>query len=159
MKYILIAFLLFTSNLYAQNNLADSVKNELVQRHNYYREQVKVPKIKWSDKLAQKAQDWAIVIAKKDRLIHSNYKYGENIFMSTGAVSPKFVVDDWASEKKYYHGEKISSKNYHLFGHYTQIIWSSTIYVGCAEAISKTGKYYWVCEYDPPGNYIGEKPF
>jgi hypothetical protein len=43
-------------------------------------------------------------------------------------------------------------------GHYTQIVWRNTKSVGCAVARGK-GVEVWVCNYDPPGNYAGQRPY
>ncbi len=160
MKKIILSFviIIISANLFGQNSLTGSQKQELVQRHNYYRQAQGAANISWSDKLAAKAQAWVKIMAKKDKLMHSTMKYGENIYVTTVPVTPSHVVDRWASEEKYYHGEKITSENYHLFGHYTQIIWNSTTEIGCAKAVAKSGRIYWVCEYSPAGNYINEKP-
>lgn len=142
-----------------QSTLSKEQKQALVDRHNYYRAEVGSPPLRWSDDLANSAYAWAKKIAKMDKMVHSkNGRYGENIYVSTYEPELNKVVDLWASEKKFYHGEAISGDNYHLFGHYTQIIWSQTTEVGCAEAISKSGKHYWVCQYYPAGNYTGQKP-
>lgn len=153
-----ILIIIFSQNLFSQADLSNEVKQEFIQRHNYYRSEQGAVDIKWSDDLAQEANKWVVQIAKEDKMMHSNMEYGENIYTSTDIVSPSHVVDRWASEKDFYHGEKISTQNFHLFGHYTQIIWNSTREVGCAMAVSKSGKYYWVCEYSPSGNYIDETP-
>lgn len=147
--------LLFLS-VFAQN--VSETQQRILERHNYYRQLQGAPDLRWSDTLTQEAQNWADYIAKKDIMAHSKMEYGENIYMSTEEVSPESPVDTWADEEQFYHGETISNQNYQLFGHYTQLIWAATTYVGCAEAVSKTGKHYWVCEYSPAGNYIGEKP-
>ena len=156
--YFLILTLIVGIPLFAQNELSGEVKQELLDNHNQYRQEQGVPDLIWSDDLADKAQEWADVIAKKDVLMHSNYEFGENIFVATYTPSAEKVVGLWADEEKYYNGEEINKQNFSLFGHYTQIIWSQTISVGCAKAISKKGNEYWVCEYDPSGNYLGEKP-
>ncbi len=158
MKKIFLLFLtvVFFVPVFGQKKLSNSDIKDLLDRHNYYRQEQKVPDIKWSSKLAASAQKWANNLAQKEIFKHSNMGYGENIYMATYSSSPKNVVDAWASEQKYYKGEKIKMGN--NYGHYTQIIWASTVYVGCGEAVSKSGKYYWVCVYDPPGNYIGQKP-
>jgi pathogenesis-related protein 1 len=73
------------------------------------------------------------------------------------------VMKNWAeSEKKYYKGEAIGNiKSNQATGHYTQIVWGDTRRMGCARAMcnKKRGTYIWVCNYDPPGNWVGQKPF
>jgi len=152
---LFLLFLVISFGLMAQNDLSESNKQELVNQHNIYRQAQGVNDIQWSNELAQQAQDWVIIVAKKDKMLHSSLVYGENIYSSSANVNPAHIVDRWASEKEFYHGDVLTNKNYHLFGHYTQIIWSSTTKVGCATAISKSGKHYWVCLYSPAGNVLG----
>jgi hypothetical protein len=38
------------------------------------------------------------------------------------------------------------------------LVWNNTREVGCAVA-SEPGREVWVCNYDPPGNWIGERPY
>ncbi|MBN2892110.1 MAG: hypothetical protein JXL97_09600 [Bacteroidales bacterium] len=160
MKNILLSILtiILISPVFGQEGFSEETINKLVDRHNMYRQEQGAPNIEWSDELAEEAQNWANLIAKKDQLMHSELEYGENIFVSTYLPTPEEVVDLWADEQKFYNGEAISNQNFSLFGHYTQVIWSSTIHLGCAEAVSKSGNHYWVCEYDPAGNYLDEKP-
>ena len=79
-------------------------------------------------------------------------------------------VDAWASEAYYY--DYITNKTNtsgEIVGHYTQIIWKNTTKVGCGKAISKKLTFFnnikdvyfeWVvCRYNPPGNFVGEKPY
>jgi len=155
---LLLLFINFVSLIFGQEKFSDEIIQQLLDRHNYYRQEQGAPDLIWSDELAEIAQSWANANAKKDKMIHSNYPYGENIYSASYIPSPYEVVDLWASEQQFYNGEAISHQNYSLFGHYTQVIWSSTVSVGCATAVSKSGRYYWVCEYDPAGNYINEKP-
>lgn len=158
MKKTLILMLSIFAILNLTAQITEEQKEEILNQHNYYRQLQGAANLVWSDKLQSEAQQWANYIAKKDIMAHSKMEYGENIYMSTANVSAKRPVDAWASEEQYYNGETISHQNYTLFGHYTQLIWSETTQVGCAYAISKTGKYYWVCEYYPSGNFIGQKP-
>jgi pathogenesis-related protein 1 len=39
------------------------------------------------------------------------------------------------------------------------VIWKNTTQVGCGCAVSQSGAFFFVCNYDPPGNYIGQKPY
>ncbi len=140
-------------------NLTDQEKQAFLQVHNDIRKQVGSPALQWSEKLENYAKNWALMMAKTKRFQHSpGGQYGENIYKSTFKPTAKDVVNSWASESKYYHGEAVSLDNYWIFGHYTQIIWSSTTEVGCAMAKDADGTYYVVCEYFPPGNVIGKKP-
>lgn len=43
---------------------------------------------------------------------------------------------------------------------YTQIVWSETRIIGCAQVIYNDEKtVFMTCNYDPRRNYIGEKPY
>jgi pathogenesis-related protein 1 len=157
MRKILTLLLLLLSFVAIKAQNKEDFKNKILERHNYYRSQQGASNLVWSDELANAAQQWANKLAKKDKMFHSTMSYGENIYWGY-SDDPTRAVDLWADEATYYPGEAISENNFHLFGHYTQLIWAATTKVGCAEAISKTGKHYIVCEYDPAGNIIGEKP-
>lgn len=37
-------------------------------------------------------------------------------------------------------------------GHFTQVVWVSSLNLGCGLAISENKKVYAVCNYSPPGN-------
>ncbi|MDH3976346.1 MAG: hypothetical protein OEV42_18935 [Deltaproteobacteria bacterium] len=45
-----------------------------------------------------------------------------------------------------------------MTGNYTQVIWKKTRPAGCAKALC-SGSALVVCNYDPPGNVVGEKPY
>lgn len=132
----------------------------IVDRHNYWRKEVGVKPLKWSGQLAKIAQAWANKQAKKGcGCAHSpDDKYGENIYCSEGIESVAGdVVDDWAGEKQYYN-HKSGKCSGGECGHYTQIVWQKTTEVGCGMA--KCGdKEIWVCNYNPPGNYVNQKPY
>jgi pathogenesis-related protein 1 len=132
----------------------------MLERHNYWRKEVGVSPLKWSDQLARVAQAWANQQAKKNcDCAHSpSKKFGENIYCSEGMENdPKDVVDDWASEKEYYHPKNGKCRGGEC-GHYTQIVWKDTKEVGCGMA--RCGdKEIWVCNYNPPGNFVNQKPY
>lgn len=133
-------------------------KDALLARHNFYRKKVGVPALKWSDELAEIAQKWANKLAKKCNLEHSSSEWGENIYWTSGTATATEVVDRWAREEKYFdHTNRVyKSPEGRKFGHYSQIIWRNTTHVGCAVQKCRHGGEIWVCNYDPPGNYIGE---
>ena len=85
--------------------------------------------------------------------------HGENLFMGTiGYYHVADAVTAWESEKKYYHGQTLNSSNWYDSGHYTQIVWKDTEQIGCAKA-ECDGNIIVVCNYNPPGNVLGQKPY
>lgn len=142
----------------------DNMKG-MVDRHNYWRAKVHVPDLKWSNACAKVAQDWADRLAKEGCKIHHrpsegklSTDYGENIYWSMGMENKAAdVVDDWASEIEFF-DEKSGQCRGGVCGHYTQVVWKNTTAVGCGMA--KCGdQEVWVCNYDPAGNWVGQKPY
>lgn len=41
-------------------------------------------------------------------------------------------------------------------GHFTQMVWKGSEQLGCGSVTTSSGALYVVCNYSPPGNYIGE---
>jgi hypothetical protein len=85
---------------------------------------------------------------------------GENLWMGTrSAFQPEEMVNDWLSEKKAFRPGRFpmvsTSGNLADVGHYTQIIWPSTVKVGCAVSSSREWDYL-VCRYSQPGNVEGQ---
>jgi pathogenesis-related protein 1 len=135
-----------------------SSSQEMLAAHNALRERLKLPSLVWSNQLAKYAQDWANRLAGTGQLSHrSNPVYGENLFLAHGAqADPAAVVAAWASEAQSYNYRNNSCQG--RCGHYTQLIWRDTKRVGCGNA-SKDETQVWVCNYDPPGNIVGERPY
>jgi len=45
-------------------------------------------------------------------------------------------------------------------GHYTAVVWRNTTSVGCGVANCGDGlRSIWVCQYSPPGNVVGQRPY
>ena len=130
----------------------------MLAAHNAVRARVKVSPLAWSGRLTAIAQDWAdALLARKEFVHRPNSKYGENLFDVTGAgASPGQVVEGWAAEARNY--DYSSNKCSGVCGHYTQIVWGDSKEVGCAVARGG-GREVWVCEYDPPGNWEGKRPY
>ncbi|HEV1287898.1 MAG TPA: CAP domain-containing protein [Bryobacteraceae bacterium] len=130
----------------------------MLAAHNAVRARAKVPPLMWSDKLAAEAQRWASRLLAGNKFDHNpDSHYGENLFDIRGdSVSPAFVVSAWGSEVKDY--DYASNTCRRVCGHYTQIVWASTKQVGCGVA-RDSRREVWVCNYDPPGNWIGKRPY
>ena len=135
-----------------------SLSRDMLAFHNAVRARVRIPPLTWSDRLAARSQEWADTLLARKQFIHRpNSTYGENLFEITGAASsPAQVVDAWAAESRDYN--YASNRCRGVCGHYTQIVWRDTKAVGCAVARGK-GREVWVCNYDPPGNWVGKRPY
>jgi pathogenesis-related protein 1 len=138
----------------------------MVSQHNLWRTKVGVGPLEWSEELASYAQVWADQLAERGcemqhrpRSGEFTQKYGENIYWCSGMkATPQAVVDSWASELADFNTKKLECNKGKVCGHYTQVVWSSTREVGCAMARCGNQEI-WVCNYNPPGNWVGQKPY
>jgi pathogenesis-related protein 1 len=142
----------------------------MVTAHNKWRSEVGVPDLKWSNALAKTAQAWADKLKSEGCILkHSQGSgYGENLYQAgpitrsdgtrkAQSVTPQKVVDSWGKEKQNYNYKDNSCSG--VCGHYTQVVWKNTKEVGCGMAICSDKSQVWVCNYNPPGNFTGEKPY
>jgi pathogenesis-related protein 1 len=138
-------------------------ENLWVQKHNEARSAVGVSDIVWDESLAVVAKKHADELARKcGGLYHSRSEYGENIASSWGHNPNYNAVDAWVREKQWYDYRTNTCQKGKVCGHYTQVIWRSTNYLGCAVSSCKkngTKKKYRVCSYKPSGNWVGERPY
>ncbi|KAM7267733.1 hypothetical protein ACFE04_009899 [Oxalis oulophora] len=120
-----------------------------------------MPPLVWDKKLETYAQQYANKRKYDCKLVHSNGPYGENIFWGSGiGWKPSQAVAAWVGERIYYnHGLNLCVGGEDC-GHYTQVVWKSTRRVGCAMVNCLSGRgVFMTCNYQPPGNYVGEKPY
>ena len=142
-----------------------AVAAELVEAHNAVRARATpapsppLEPLAWRAELASIAQDWAEGCVFE----HSSNGLGENLaFFSGDSTTPTEVVELWASEASVYDYASNDCAPGEQCGHYTQIVWRDTRFVGCGAASCALDGFegvIWVCNYDPPGNVIGEQPY
>ncbi|WOL06482.1 pathogenesis-related protein 1-like [Canna indica] len=161
-------FFCFITSLASAQNLTTNAKvtpavaiSQFVASHNAARRLVGVPPLEWDAKLARFAKAYAGQRRGDCRLVHSpGYAYGENIFWGQGRRwSVPDAVAKWVKEKQWYHYDKNSCDAGADCTHYTQIVWRTTQKLGCAKIICNSGDTFIVCEYYPPGNYVGARPY
>ena len=138
--------------------VAADLKSTMLSVHNAARATRKLTPLKWDAAIAKIALTHATSGPYMVHKVPSGC--GQNLAAGTyGAYSLAQLFNLWMDEKKYYScGVKISSTNFMKFGHYTQVMWSTTKYVGCGSA-KRNGNLFLVCNYKAPGNYIGKVPY
>ncbi|XP_061349906.1 pathogenesis-related protein PR-1-like [Gastrolobium bilobum] len=148
-------------NAYPDQEQERSFADQFVIPQNAARSKVRVPPLVWSAKLESYAQWYANIRRNDCALEHSNGPYGENIFWGGGAGwTPAQAVNAWVEEVQWYNYDLNSCAEGQMCGHYTQIVWNTTMNVGCASVTCTGDKGTFItCNYDPPGNYVGERPY
>jgi pathogenesis-related protein 1 len=144
----------------------------MLAAHNQWRKEAGVPDVKWSSSLAATAQTWATKLQTQScNMTHSGISgLGENLYWASPLmysdgkkelqpVSPAKVTESWGSEKQDYDYASNTCAKDKVCGHYTQVVWKTTTEVGCAKAICGDFSQVWVCNYTPPGNWRGQKPY
>jgi len=122
--------------------------------------------LQWSASAASTAQAWA----DKCQASHNPElkNLGENIaFATPNKLTTAGVVQGWAAEASNYSYGTNACAPGKVCGHYTQLVWRSTTHVGCAtKECDKNSPFagftrwqIWVCNYSPPGNFVGQRPY
>ncbi len=135
--------------------------------HDYWRFRVGVPLASWSTGIAANAQAYVDTCptghssyASRQNVAGFGY-VGENIyFHSSGSADPVAAAESWASERADYDYGTATGDTSAMVGHYTQIVWESSIAVGCGVArCGGTWGTIVVCQYGPGGNMTGQAPY
>lgn len=127
-----------------------------------------LPPLKWSGPAAVLARAYGA----KCKFRHNSRRgaYGENLFamsdhQPTAVVVPA-AIRSWSSEGADYDLAGDTCRKSKVCGHYTQMVWRDTREVGCAVQHCTEGAPFgsgpWtlvVCNYAPPGNVVGRKPY
>uniref|UniRef100_A0A1B6EFW3 SCP domain-containing protein n=2 Tax=Clastoptera arizonana TaxID=38151 RepID=A0A1B6EFW3_9HEMI len=139
-------------------NLTHSIKEnfivDVLEAHNQFRSLHGVETLQLQDDLTMESQAWADHLAETNTFEHSSSNHGENIykepifFERNGTTPVKF----WYDEIQFYKFGK-EPDNWQKVGHFTQLIWADTRYVGVGIAENKYYRFI-VCNYDPRGNIV-----
>jgi len=139
----------------------NSIDQEILDAHNDVRSALGIAPLSWDTALVASSQQWGDTLADNDCAFeHEDQNaYGENLWWSNYEPTPTEVVQAWADEVAYYDYDTNTCDAGEMCGHYTQIVWADTTHVGCAKSTCDAGEVIWVCRYDPPGNWVGQKPY
>jgi len=155
--------------LYGAAQAITTEMQAVLDKHNVYRCMHGVPLLTWNDTIAKNAQTWA----DKKVYAHSSSSFrvvnkvqlGENIAWGYPTYSGTDSTIAWYSEIQFTDpwGTAKSSVSpinpQETLGHYTQVVWKTTTSLGCGKGkatIEKTTGDFWVCQYGPAGNYVGQ---
>ncbi|KAE8008192.1 hypothetical protein FH972_004729 [Carpinus fangiana] len=140
-------------------SFAQDTQQDYLKAHNDARAAVGVGPMTWDDKVAAYARDYANKRIGDCNLVHSGGPYGENIAWGSAGLSGTAAVKMWVDEKANYNYNSNSCAAGKVCGHYTQVVWRNSVRLGCAKVRCNSGGTFITCNYDPPGNYVGQKPY
>ena len=138
---------------------------QFLQAHNDARAAVGVPPLTWNWTIELDARKYAnelrvpcslspIVAWPADRV------YGRNLYWATGHHAAAHAAAAWVDERRWYDHAANACAQGKTCGDYTQVVWNTTTQLGCARRTCRNGlDTVAVCEYFPPGNYVGELPY
>ncbi|XP_050210682.1 basic form of pathogenesis-related protein 1-like [Mercurialis annua] len=119
-----------------------------------------LPAMSWDNNLAAYARNYANQRINDCALEHSSGPYGENIAWGRPDLLGTAAVKLWVDEKAFYNYNANSCAPGEQCGHYTQVVWRNSVRLGCARVKCTNGAGTFItCNYDPPGNFIGERPY
>jgi len=144
--------------------------SQILHDHNVYRCMHGVPSLSWSGNLVSAAQQWAN--HQRDQMVHGGLigvgggvskgkRLGQNLYISwtTGNVNADQCTKSWYDEIRFTPGRRGAQRSFnHQTGHYTQVVWKGTQWVGCGRWCGKSQGMNCcqvVCDYFPAGNMMG----
>lgn len=155
-----------------------SLARKALSAHNRIRSKHGLTPLRWSKQLAAYSQQWANHLGRGNScgIAHrrGSSPYGENLFRSSAIVwtsdnketareknplTVQAVIASWTNEERWYDYQRNRCTRGKQCYHYTQVVWRQTKEVGCAVKVCKDLSQVWVCNYNPPGNYVGQRPY
>ncbi|CAF2054817.1 BnaC06g03200D [Brassica napus] len=156
------------SILLIASSVQSTEQQDFINTHNAARSLVGVPNLVWDAAVASYALNYANARKSDCNLVHSTGPYGENLAKgSSSTFSAISAVNLWVAEKPYYNYTSnsctgiyniyITNNSYPII--LTRVVWRESVKLGCARVQCTNGWWFVTCNYDTPGNYIGEYPY
>ena len=154
---ILISFLIIAFAIQINALDLEKIRNEILTDHNYHRKRHQVDILSRNSEIENVAQAYSEHLSSIEKLIHSDNKYGENLYYCY-ASNGICVTGTKASQSLYnevwqydFNNPKFTSGT----GHFTQLVWKGSKEIGCGAAWNSNNKCYVTCNYYPAGNVMG----
>ncbi|TKX18292.1 hypothetical protein C1H76_9560 [Elsinoe australis] len=154
----------------AEEGIAQTYRRAAINHHNYHRANHSAAAVTWSVDMANRAKKIANTCVYAHKMDQDGGGYGQNIAVGLPGPNISTVISDLfyngeinAYGKQY--GSEPNMNNLGGWGHMSQIVWKGTKQIGCATVDCRkrglknwpaNNGYFTVCNYSPPGNYIGE---
>ena len=119
-------------------SLAQNSPQDYLNAHNAARARVGVGPMRWDAKVASYAQNYVNKIKGSCKLVHSGGPYGENLAWGSNDLSGTAAVNMWVAEKTKYDYNSNSCVGGEC-RHYTQVVWSNSVRLGCAKVRCNNG--------------------
>ncbi|KAG7600036.1 CAP superfamily [Arabidopsis suecica] len=151
---VVISFLVIST--YAQN-----APQDYLNTHNTARALVGVANVVWDTALAAYATNYANARKVDCSLTPSNGPYGENLANGPNiGFTGVSAVNLWVAQKDYYNHTINSCIGTYQCKHYTQVVWSNSVKIGCARVACNNNAGYFVgCNYDAPEGSEQKRPY
>lgn len=164
------------------NKVSKTDATVIVDAHNEYRKRIangevsgqprgiNLKRMKYDEKLAAEAQKIANTCEFAHKHVEDGrWTVGQNLYIEYSTAPSKTAnwkkaVESWFNEQEYYKYGPCCEHGPEQTGHYTQVVWADTEYVGCGYAYYDSKDFFkyhklFVCNYGPAGNYIGQLPY
>ncbi|KAI8617400.1 CAP domain-containing protein [Chytriomyces sp. MP71] len=146
-----------TSDLVAPGPAVLTINQQAaLNEHNAYRAAHGIPPLTYNLTTEVKASEYAVQLASNGcGLVHGDHAgLGQNLAMYAemgGSLQDMvFLIQLWEEEPV--------APSAGLYNHATQMLWESTMNLGCSIAQGMNGQWtcqVLVCDYYPPGNWVG----
>jgi hypothetical protein len=141
----------------------DKTSSRILDIHNVERFAVGAPPLRWDPALAAAASAYAAEMARTGQMVHAPREgrgiTRENLSEAAHGSSPDQLMRNWLAERRNFvpgtYPNVSRTGNWLDVSHYSQIIWPTTLYVGCATARGAQWDFF-VCRYSPGGNKDGK---
>jgi hypothetical protein len=137
---------------------------QFLQVHNEARAALGVPPLAWNWTIELDAMKYAnelrVPCSLSPKPWPTDGVYGRNLYWASGHHTAAHAAAAWVDEWRWYDRRANACAQGKTCGDYTQLVWNTTTHLGCARRTCLNGHdTVAVCEYFPPGNYVGVLPY